>query len=31
MKAVDIVSEALRIAADIDIYSNHNRTLLEIN
>ncbi len=30
MKVVDIVSEALRIAADIDIYSNHNRTLLEI-
>ncbi len=30
MKASDIVSEALRIAADIDIYSNHNRTILEI-
>lgn len=30
MKAVDIVYESLRIAADIDIYSNHNRTLLEI-
>lgn len=30
MKAIDIVSEALRIAADIDIYTNHNRTLLEI-
>lgn len=30
MKAKDIVDEALRIAADIDIYSNHNRTILEI-
>ncbi len=30
MKAKDIVSESLRIAADIDIYSNHNRTILEI-
>lgn len=30
MKAKDIVNEALRIAADIDIYSNHNRTILEI-
>lgn len=30
MKAKDIVEEALRIAADIDIYTNHNRTLLEI-
>ena len=31
MKALDIVEEALRIAADIDIYTNHNRTLLEID
>ena len=30
MKAKEIVEEALRIAADIDIYTNHNRTLLEI-
>ncbi len=30
MKAREIVEEALRIAADIDIYTNHNRTLLEI-
>lgn len=30
MKAKDIVEEALRIAADIDIYTNHNRTILEI-
>lgn len=30
MKAKKIVEEALRIAADIDIYTNHNRTLLEI-
>lgn len=30
MTAKDIVEEALRIAADIDIYTNHNRTLLEI-
>lgn len=30
MKAKEIVTEALRIAADIDIYTNHNRTLLEI-
>ena len=30
MKAIDIVEEALRIAADIDIYTNHNRTLLHI-
>ena len=31
MEAKDIVSEALRIAAEIDIYSNHNRTILEID
>lgn len=30
LKAKEIVEEALRIAADIDIYTNHNRTLLEI-
>ncbi|GAB5408276.1 MAG: ATP-dependent protease subunit HslV [Balneolaceae bacterium] len=30
MKAKEIVDEALRIAAEIDIYTNHNRTLLEI-
>lgn len=30
MKAREIVEEALRIAADIDIYTNHNRTILEI-
>ena len=30
MKAKEIVEEALRIAADIDIYTNHNRTILEI-
>ncbi|RNC79708.1 MAG: ATP-dependent protease subunit HslV [Balneola sp.] len=30
MTAKDIVEEALRIAADIDIYTNHNRTILEI-
>ena len=30
MKAKEIVEEALRIAADIDIYTNHNRTLLQI-
>ena len=30
MKAKEIVEEALRMAADIDIYTNHNRTLLEI-
>ena len=30
MNAKDIVEEALRIAADIDIYTNHNRTILEI-
>jgi len=30
MKAKEIVEEALRIAADIDIYTNHIRTLLEI-
>ncbi|MEQ9264999.1 MAG: ATP-dependent protease subunit HslV [Balneolaceae bacterium] len=30
MKAREIVDEALRIAADIDIYTNHNRTILEI-
>ncbi|MEQ9308550.1 MAG: ATP-dependent protease subunit HslV [Balneolaceae bacterium] len=30
MKAKEIVDEALRIAADIDIYTNHNRTLLQI-
>ncbi len=30
MTAKEIVKEALRIAADIDIYTNHNRTLLEI-
>jgi ATP-dependent HslUV protease subunit HslV len=30
MSAKAIVEEALRIAADIDIYTNHNRTLLEI-
>ncbi len=30
MTAKEIVEEALRIAADIDIYTNHNRTLLEI-
>ena len=31
MEAKDIVSEALRIAAEIDIYSNHSRTILEID
>ncbi len=30
MKAKKIVEESLRIAADIDIYTNHNRTILEI-
>ncbi|MCG8374398.1 MAG: ATP-dependent protease subunit HslV [Balneolales bacterium] len=30
LSAKKIVEESLRIAADIDIYSNHNRTLLEI-
>lgn len=30
MKAKEIVEEALKIAADIDIYTNHNRTILEI-
>lgn len=30
MQAKEIVEEALRMAADIDIYTNHNRTLLEI-
>lgn len=30
LSAKEIVEEALRMAADIDIYTNHNRTLLEI-
>ena len=30
MPAKQIVEEALRMAADIDIYTNHNRTILEI-
>ncbi|MEO1021124.1 MAG: ATP-dependent protease subunit HslV [Bacteroidota bacterium] len=30
LSAQTIVEEALRIAADIDIYTNHNRTLLQI-
>lgn len=30
MSAREIVEESLRMAADIDIYTNHNRTLLEI-
>ena len=30
MSALQIVEESLSIAADIDIYTNHNRTLLEI-
>jgi len=28
--ARDMVEESLRIAADIDIYTNHNRTILEL-
>ncbi len=30
LSARDMVEEALRIAADIDIYTNHNRTILEL-
>lgn len=30
LSARDIVEESLRIAADIDIYTNHNRTILEL-
>jgi ATP-dependent HslUV protease subunit HslV len=30
MSAREIVEESLRMAADIDIYTNHNRTILEI-
>lgn len=30
LTAKEIVSESLRIAADIDIYTNHNQTILEI-
>ena len=29
LSARDMVEESLRIAADIDIYTNHNRTILE--
>jgi ATP-dependent HslUV protease subunit HslV len=31
MTAIEMVEESLRIAADIDIYTNHNRTLLELS
>jgi len=30
LSARDMVEESLRIAADIDIYTNHNRTILEL-
>ncbi len=30
LSARDMVQESLRIAADIDIYTNHNRTILEL-
>ena len=30
LKAKEIIEDALRMAADIDIYTNHNRTILEI-
>ena len=30
LSARNIVEEALKIAADIDIYTNHNRTILEL-
>lgn len=30
LSAKDMVEESLRIAADIDIYTNHNRTILEL-
>jgi ATP-dependent HslUV protease subunit HslV len=30
LSAHQIVEESLRVAADIDIYSNHNRTILDI-
>ena len=30
LNARDMVEESLRIAADIDIYTNHNRTILEL-
>jgi ATP-dependent HslUV protease subunit HslV len=30
LSARDMVKESLRIAADIDIYTNHNRTILEL-
>tara|TARA_Y200000002_G_scaffold372968_1_gene371429 strand:- start:6058 stop:6600 length:543 start_codon:yes stop_codon:yes gene_type:complete len=30
LSAQDMVEESLRIAADIDIYTNHNRTILEL-
>lgn len=30
LSAKEIVEESLKIAADIDIYTNHNRTILEI-
>ena len=30
LSARNMVEEALRIAADIDIYTNHNRTILEL-
>jgi ATP-dependent HslUV protease subunit HslV len=31
MSAKEMVEESLRIAADIDIYTNHNRTILELS
>ena len=30
LSARDMVEESLRIAADIDIYTNHNRTIIEL-
>lgn len=31
LSAREIIEESLRVAADIDIYSNHNRSILEID